>query len=328
MTGDGLGAGHQAEYVLPLRWSTDEDAEELGGYLRWLATRVDVTVVDGSPPDLFRAHARLWAGVRHIAPEAAGLNGKACGVVTGLRHARHDAVVIADDDVRYDEDSLAAVLRRLRSADVVRPQNVFRPRPWHAAWDTGRSLINRAAGGDYAGTLAVRRALAAPGYDTDVLFENLELERTIRARGGAVDVARDVFVERRPPSAARFREQRVRQAYDSFAQPLRLLAELALLPGLLGAILRRRPEVLLAVGSAAVGLAAAGRLRAGGRAVFARRDVLWALPWVLERSVTAWIALGWRLRGGVPYRGRRLLRAGTPERILRRRAAEARDDGD
>jgi hypothetical protein len=65
------------------------------------------------------------------------------------------------------------------------PQNYFDPLPWHAAWDSARILLNRGLGMDYPGTLAVRRAafLSAGCYDGDVLFENLELMRTLRSDG-------------------------------------------------------------------------------------------------------------------------------------------------
>ncbi len=81
--------------------------------------------------------------------------------------------------------SLRRVCALLDRADVVRPQNVFEPAPWHAVLDTGRSLIARATGGDWPGTLGLRMAAyaRAGGYDGDVLFENLELVRTLRATG-------------------------------------------------------------------------------------------------------------------------------------------------
>jgi hypothetical protein len=79
-----------ASYVLPLRRRDSAGADELGGYLARLAGCLDVIVVDGSPPDVFDAHARAWAGipVRHIPPEPGidVLNGKVrsatacCGV--------------------------------------------------------------------------------------------------------------------------------------------------------------------------------------------------------------------------------------------------------
>ena len=77
----------------------------------------------------------------------------------------------------------------MRDVELVRPQNYFAPLRWHARWDTARTLLNRVAGGvDFPGTLAVRRSRSSQtdGYDGDVLFENLELIRTIEAAGGRV----------------------------------------------------------------------------------------------------------------------------------------------
>jgi hypothetical protein len=71
------------------------------------------------------------------------LNGKVPNVTTGVRAAVHEAVVIADDDVRHTAVTLRAVLARLRGADLVVPTNVFDPMPWHARWDTARTLVNR-----------------------------------------------------------------------------------------------------------------------------------------------------------------------------------------
>ncbi|MEQ7739868.1 glycosyltransferase, partial [Escherichia coli] len=107
-----------------------------------LAGWIDVTVVDGSDPDIFARHRQQFPPqVRHIRPEpeAAGSgthgNGKVAGILTGVRAAKAELLVLADDDVRYTRESLAAVVGHLCSADVVRPQNYFDPLPWHAWWD-------------------------------------------------------------------------------------------------------------------------------------------------------------------------------------------------
>ncbi len=310
------------EYVRPLRWYGGEDVEELRAYLLLLRQWADVTVVDGSEAHLYARHARAWGGlVRHVPPQPwPGANGKVGGVVTGVRLACHERVVIADDDVRYDAWTLRRVVDRLADADLVRPQNVYDELPWQARWDTGRLLLNRALGHDHPGTLAVRRSgfLAMGGYDGDVLFENLELVRTVAAAGGAVADAPDLFVTRHPPQTSRFWEQRVRQAYDDFAQPARLAAELALLP-LLAVTAARRPVALPALAAAAVGIGEVGRRRAGGRTRFAPTAAFWTLPWLLERSVTVWVALAMRVRGGVPYAGGRFRVAAHSPRQLRRR---------
>jgi hypothetical protein len=312
--------------VLPLKWSAEQserELHELAAYLHGLAGSADVTVVDGSGAGLVARHAdALGPTVRVLTPQPwPGANGKVRGVVTGVRAARHELVVVADDDVRYDPAGLARVAELLTDADLVRPQNVFEPAPWHARWDTGRSLLNRALRHDHPGTFGLRRGtfLAMGGYDGDVLFENLELSRTVAAAGGREVHAPDLFVARRPPTARHFAGQRVRQAYDSFATPGRLAAELAVLPALAVAARRgrfRRAGAVLAL--ATVALAEVGRRRAAGRTVFGRTAPLWALPWLAERSVCSWLAVARRLGGGVPYAGRRLRTAAHSTRQLRR----------
>ncbi len=326
-----------AEYVLPLRWSAAADPAELTRYLRRLSGWLDVTVVDGSEPEVFDRHHRLWSDVvRHVPVAPQGVrNGKVAGVLTGLQLARHEAVVIADDDVRWDLAPLRTAVGRLQEADLVRPQNFFAPRPWHAQWDTARSLVNRAFGSDYPGTYAVRRSTFAAmgGYDGNVLFENLELSRTVEAAGGREHRDDGLFVRREPPTPRQFRGQRVRQAYDSLAQPSRMAAELALLPATLGLAGlagsrsgRRRAagRAGLALGLAGtVALAERGRRRAGGREVFPVTAALWAPVWLAERAICAWLALGRRLSGGVPYAGQRLTVAAHSRRELRRRFSGA-----
>jgi hypothetical protein len=321
------------EYVLPLRWTEDSGLAELTEYLAKLQEWVDVTVVDGSPADNFSRHAAAWEHLARHLPVSPwpGRNGKVAGVATGVRQARHEVVVIADDDVRYDRAGLRAVSTLLAGADLVRPQNYFDPLPWHARWDTARTLLNRAFGSDYPGTFALRRSAfdAMGGYDGDVLFENLELSRTVRAAGGREVRADAVFVARRPPSARHFLSQRVRQAYDDLAQPARLLVEAAIVPMAVatartavtaGPAARRSARGRLGGALAlAIGLAEFGRRRSGGREVFSATSALWAPAWVAERAVCIWVALGFRLTGGVPYAGRRLATAAHSMRSLRRR---------
>ncbi|WP_428964905.1 glycosyltransferase [Micromonospora fluostatini] len=310
-------------YVLPLRWSEDSGLEELTAYLRWLSRRVEVVVVDGSPSALRAGHAARWRSlVRHLPPDPVlrYANGKVNGVLTGLRVARHDRVVVADDDVRYDDTALRRMAQLLGHADVVRPQNYFDPLPWHARWDTGRSLLNRAVGADFPGTLGVRRStvLGIGGYDGDVLFENLELIRTVRAHGGREIVAHGLYVRRLPPTARRFWAQRVRQAYDDLAQPRRFAVFLALLPAALVAARSGRWGAALAGALVTtVTLAEAGRRRAGGARVFPRSTVAFAPVWVLERATCAWLALARRVGwGGISYAGARIRVAAHRQRQL------------
>ena len=322
-------ARHQAmraSYVLPLRSARPLTDPEFCAYLRWLSERVEVLVIDGSEPTVFAAHSVQWGSfARHLPVDAALASpmGKVGGVLTGIRHARHERVVIADDDVRYDAATLTAVIAALDDAEVVRPQNYFDPLPWHARWDTGRTLLNRAFGGDWPGTLAVRRSalVATGGYDGRALFENLELVRTVVAGGGRERHAQDILVRRIPSTTGHFLGQRVRQAYDEFARPWRLAFQLAVLPAVLAFALRRRWKTLAGMVLTSVLVAEVGRQRDGGFRVFPASASLLAPLWLLlERGVCSWLAVAMRLRyGGVRYRDSVLPLAATPMRELRRR---------
>ena len=314
-------------YVLPLRTGADEPVDELAAYLRSLTGAVaEVLVVDGSAPEVVEAHRRAFPDeVAVVPPDERTPMGKVGNVMTGLRRASCDAVVVADDDVRYDAAALRRVAALLQHADVVRPANHFDPLPWHARIDTGRILLNRVLGGDWPGTLGVRRTrlLAAGGYDGAAMFENLELVRTVRAAGGTEVVAQDVHVGRRPPTAAHFVGQRVRQAYDELARPVRLAVFLAVVPAAVALVARRRWGALGTAVTAIVVTAEVGRRRDGGRRVFPASSSLLAPVWVAERAVSSWLAVGARLRGGVRYRDGRLRKAASSPRELRRRLAGA-----
>jgi hypothetical protein len=318
-------------YVVPLRWAEPGPIEELAGYLRLIAAEVgEVLVVDGSPTPLFERHATALHDIARHLPPHSDLNfamGKVNGVVTGVREASCQRVVLADDDVRYDPAALRRTVSLLAEADLVRPQNYFDELPWHARWDTARSLLNRVFTGDptfpvgdFPGTLAVRReAFQASGaYDGDALFENLELMRTVRAAGGVVLTPLDLYVARRPPSARHFFSQRVRQAYDDFAIPPRIGAFLAVVPWATHSLRRGHGRRLAAAGLASVVVAELGRRRAGGAKRFPPSCSLLAPVWICERSICSWLALGAKLRGGVRYGAGRLSHSATSMRRLRR----------
>jgi len=323
-----------AAYVLPLRWSEPGPIEELASYLRSLGESglvTEVLVVDGSPASLFESHAAALRGVAtHLAPhkDLAFPMGKVNGVITGVRECSCERVVIADDDVRYEPAALARTLALLAEADLVRPQNYFSELPWHARWDTARSLLNRVFTGDpdfpvgdFPGTLAVRRGsfLRSGAYDGRALFENLELMRTIAAAGGTVATPLDLYVARQAPSTGHFLSQRVRQAYDDFAIPARIGAFLAIGPGAVELLRRGRGRHLGLAALATIGLAELGRRRANGAERFPFSGALLAPAWVGERSLCAWLALGSKLRGGVRYGEGRLPHSAASMRRLRRR---------
>lgn len=297
------------------------DMDDLTDYLRWLSGHTELVIVDGSTEVIFDRNHALWGPLgRHLRPDPAYrcLNGKAWGVMTGVRAASHELVIVADDDVRYDGPALRDMVRSLAGADLVRPQNYFDPLPWHAAWDTARSLLNRSIGCDHPGSFGVRRStlIEAGGYDGNVLFENLELVRTIDAIGGSTVDRPGIYVRRLPPTVERFLSQRLRQAYDDLSQPIRFTAFLMVLPTIAAAIrFRGVRRFLVGTGLIIISLAERGRRLHGGTLVFRSRCVWYAPVWVLGRGANVWIALWFRLfRGGVHYAGRRIIVAANSPR--------------
>lgn len=305
--------------VVPVRAA--RPARDLGPRLaRMAAHAAEVIVVDGSAPTVRAAHRAAWpASVRLVAlaDEDRTPMGKVGAVLAGARCAAHEVVVIADDDVTWTRAQLGRAHAVMASTDVVglRPQNRYSELTWVARWDTARTLVQRALGGDWPGTYVVRRsALVDGGYRGDVMFENLEMERTLRARGGEIVVDLRLVVDRTPPAPRHFLGQRVRQAYDELARPAHLAVELALLPVVV--VGGRRAVVGLTVGS--IALAEVGRRRAHGSEHFPASSAVWAPAWVAERAITAWLAVGTRLlRGGVRYRDVRLRDAASSLRSLR-----------
>lgn len=301
-------------YVLPIKTVAGTDHDDLTQYLTMLSALLTIVVVDGSAPDVFTRNQTQWRPIaEHVRPRSKTPNGKVAGVCDGVAAARTPFVVVADDDVRYDETSLRAVIDLLRRHDAVVPQNYFCPMAWHTYWDSARTLLNRAFGSDFAGTTAVRRDafIVTHGYCGAVLFENLELIRTLTANGFDVHRAPDVFVARRPPTFRQFADQRLRQAYDSMSQPGRLCVELGVLPMAAFGLLRAR-RLLVAAGVTSMAAAELGRRRHGGRRVFSPSVAAWAPLWVVERGVFSWLALGCFLRGGVRYAGARFRKAAHP----------------
>lgn len=315
----------QVTYVLPLRSPAPQVDSDFCDYLTFISSVTETIVVDGSEKTVFDQHHRIWGKhIIHVPPDPALATpmGKVGGVMTGVRLASFNRVIIADDDIRYDLQALRSVAEALDGAQVVRPQNYFHPLPWHAVWDSGRTLLNRISGGDWPGTLGVSRShlLDAGGYDGTAMFENLELVRTIIAAGGRESVLLNTFVERRPSSTTHFLSQRVRQAYDEFARPLRLAIQLLFLPIACAAVISGNEYVLVLSAVFTILLAEIGRRRGGAARVFPFIASVAAPFWILERAVCVWIALGARIiYGGIPYRGTVLRKAATPLRQLRQR---------
>lgn len=311
-------------YLFPIKASRiePERIRDLNNYWKKLSRlKCEVLVVDGSAEEIFEFHKKVFFNCRHIAvdPQYTFLNGKVNGLITGVKEARHEFIIMGDDDIRYESEDIYRMLEGLKKYDLVRPQNYFDPNPFWTKIDTGRILLNRAyfPEGDFPGTFGFRRSifLAAWPYDGDVLFDNEELVKHLQNRGANILFDTNFFIRRLPPSLEKWMEQRPRQAYEDFVMTNRTAFFLACLPAilLLGTRRGKGAATLLAAGIAGFSIVKAQKGRNTGEAQkFLPVNTLFYAPlWVLERSLSIYLALYWRIfKGGYPF-GDRIIKKGT-----------------
>jgi hypothetical protein len=312
-------------YILPIRRvrAHSQEAHELAEYFRDLAREgCEVLVVDGSSPEIFTHHNRAWRKLcRHVTVDRkyTYLNGKVNGVHTGVDLASCENIILADDDIRYTPADIRRACELLKQHDMVRPQNYLAPLPWWGRIEAARMLINRGVlrTGDYPGTCAFRRSacLRFGHYDGDVLFDNEEIVRHFILNGADVCYALDFFILKRPPTLRKWLEQRPRQAYEDFDMRAKTVLFMSLLPSAIALGLLNGARAALSfffVVSICAGLLAdRGLLRDQAYRFFPAHVILHAPLWVVERSLSVYWALYWRVaHGGYPF-GEQLLSKGT-----------------
>lgn len=295
---------------------------EFAAYFRDLAAAgCDVLIVDGSPAAVFEQHREAWSALgTHVGvdPQYRYLNGKVNGVHTGVALSRCERIILADDDIRYVAADIHRMCELLDRFELVRPQNYLSPLPWWGRMEASRMLINRGAlrTGDYPGTCGLRKSamLRVGHYDGDVLFDNEELVRHFMLKRANVCHANDFFILKKPPTLAKWREQRPRQAYEDFVMRAKTLTFMAVLPAGIaaGIAFGTIGAATFAAGVSLIGLGLAARgLRDGAHRFFPAWIPLYAPLWVLERSLSVYWAIYWKLRyGGYPF-GDKLLSKGT-----------------
>jgi hypothetical protein len=303
-------------YLLPIRRAAFSGAEaaELAEYFRLVnEAGCDLLIVDGSPALVFEQHGQVWRGLaRHEAVDRSFgyLNDKVNGIHTGVNLAATEKIILADDDIRYTTNNIAAVSELLEQFEVVRPQNFLSPLPWWARMEAARMLINRATlrTADYPGTCAFRRStmLRVGHYDGDVLFDNEEIIRHFARAGASVSYALNLFVQKQPPTLRKWKEQRPRQAYEDFGLrgKTALFATLPFVAAGLGIALGVQGLLLFAglLAGGSFALALGGRLRGTAARHFPFSVCLFAPLWVLERTASTYWAVYWHLtRGGYPF---------------------------
>jgi hypothetical protein len=327
-------ARFRCTYILPIRRvrAQRREIDELAQYFRKLAQEgCEVLVVDGSSADIFAAHDRAWGELcRHVSVDRkyTYLNGKVNGVHTGVDLAGCESIILADDDIRYTSEDIRRAHALLERHDMVRPQNYLAPLPWWGRTEAARMLINRGVlrTGDYPGTCAFRRTafLRFGHYDGDVLFDNEEIVRHFLVNGADVCYALNLFIMKRPPTLRKWLEQRPRQAYEDFDLRAKTVLFMSLLPAALALGLINGAHAVLAffliVSMGAGLLAGRGLLRDRAYRFFPAHVIVYAPLWVLERSLSSYWALYWRLAYGGYRFGEQLLSKGTGRAWIAARA--------
>ena len=314
-----------ATYLLPIRRVRFDpvEVETLGDYFKLLdLAGCEVLIVDGSPKPVFDEHRRSWRRFsRHVAPDPkyTFLNGKVNGVHTGVALASCERIILADDDIRYEAGDIKRMCHLLDRFEMVRPQNFFRPLPPWVQVETARILINRGVlrAGDYPGTCGFRRSTMnrVGPYDGDVLFDNEEIIRHFALHNSTIKYAVDFFILKKPPTFTKWLEQRPRQAYEDFVMRAKTAAFLSVLPITLAlSYFQGAGAGLLLLGAISLIsmlIAARGLLRNAAHRFFPFSSVLFAPLWILERSISVYWSVYWRVcYGGYPF-GERLLSKGT-----------------
>lgn len=78
------------------------------------------------------------ASVEHVRPEPwPGRNGTVAGVMTSVRRAREERIVVAADDVRHTRQTVERGVGLLGRAEAVRPQNYYLRLPGQSRWGSG-----------------------------------------------------------------------------------------------------------------------------------------------------------------------------------------------
>ena len=296
--------------ILDRDTSSDGDLRDLACYLSTLsAADCDVVVLDGSSREHFDENRRVLRWVsRYIAarPQHRGVNGVVDPIRAALAVAACEKVIVAAEEVRYDECAIDSLCRLLDAHEVVEPQDYPDPLPWWGGIDAGRILVHRAVVpcADHGATFGFRRgAIRNLRHLDGNPFDPAEgAVRLLTSVGVEVFSAFELFVKRVPPALGDWMRERPRLADDDFVMPVKSAFFFALIPMAMLLMAFAGPRAVAgyagAVAFASIALAFRGRI--GATAVFPLRSCFFAPLWVFERGVSVYWALLRKLR---PARG-------------------------
>lgn len=295
----------RCSYLVVLENAARSEAElrDLAAYLSEIAvSNFEVIVVDGSARAEQNRHILRWVG-RHVIARSANVD----AVRAAIDFCSCDKVIVADARVRYNQNSLDGLTALLEVHEVVEPQDYFDPLPWWGGIEAGRMLIQRSISPlpDHGSTFGFRKCAvrglrsidnSAPGHDS---------VRRLASQGAEVFTAMRLFVRRIPPAFSDWVRDLPRRAEQEFAVPAKAAMLFMIVPAIIAMAsiggVRTAGVFAAAIAFMSITLAIRGRIGAGR--FFPWRACFFAPLWILQRSVSIYIAVLWRMSGaGEPRR--------------------------
>ena len=296
-----------------------DQLHDLAAYLSDIAASdFEVIVVDASSPEHLEENRRVLRWVcRHTAAKPQHVTG--FGKIDVLRAAIDlascDKVIVADEHVRYSPEALDDVTALLEMHEVVEPQDYFDPMPWWGGIEAGRILVHRSISPipDRGSTFGFRKRSVSGLRSLDHAALAHDYVRRLASQGAEVFTSMQLFVRRMPPAFSDWIRELPRRAEEEFRMPATAVLFFMLIPSLIAVTLlggaRMAGTIAAGIAFASIGLALRGRIGAGR--FFPWRACFFAPVWILQRSVSIYCGLLWRVsRGGEPRRIPITVRAG------------------
>jgi len=300
-------ADRRCSYLVALddESSSIDDLRELAAYLSNLViSNFDVIVVDASSPPAVDRNCRV---LRWVSRYFAAAPQQRDPVRSAIGLAACEKVIVAGRHVRYTDEALDELSRLLDLHEVVEPQDYIDPLPWWGAIETGRILVHRSLTplADHGSTFAFRKCAIRGLRTIEPSTPADDCVRRLASQGAEVFSALEVFVRRIPPALSEWARTRRCQADEDLYVPAKAALFFVLLPIaiILGLVSGLRFAAGYAGAIAFTSFALAVRGRIGAATFFPWRTCLYAPLWVLERSISVYLALFWKVIGaGEPRR--------------------------
>jgi hypothetical protein len=291
--------------VLENDFRSADELRELATYLSEVAVSdFEVIIFDASSPEAVEENRRVlrWVG-RHTTarPEHVTGTGNIDAIRAAIDLASCDKVIVADAHVRYSRESLDDLTALLELHEVVEPQDYFDPLPWWGGIEAGRILVHRSISPlpDSGSTFGFRKRAIRGLRAIDQATNAHDYVRRLASQGAEVFTSMRLFVRRIPPRFSDWIRGLPRRAEQEFTMPAKAALFFMLMPALIAVALlggaRMAGTVAGAISFASVALALRGRIGAGR--FFPWRACFFAPLWVLQRSLSVYCALLWRVSG-------------------------------